>query len=63
VISPKLRNWVVGIVTGVWALNFTAGLIPELHYKPDQAINAIFMALVGGLVALGAKDKHNKDGE
>lgn len=61
-ISPKLRNWVVGIVTGVWALNFAAGLVPELHYKPDQAINAVFMAIVGGMVALGAKGK-NKDGE
>ena len=62
-INPKLRNWIVGIVTAVWAINFMAGLIPALHYSPDQAINAVFMAIVGGMVALGARDKNGKDGD
>jgi hypothetical protein len=55
VIDPKLKNWIISIVTAVWALNFLVGLVPQIDYKPDQAINAIFMAIVGGLFALSAK--------
>lgn len=74
-IDPKLKNWIISIVTAVWALNFLVGIVPWFHYKPDQAINAIFMAIVGGLFALSAKndktdkkelekkDKDKKDGE
>lgn len=74
-IDPKLKNWIISIVTAVWALNFLVGIIPWFHYKPDQAINAIFMAIVGGLFALQArrpednkreledKKKDKKDGE
>lgn len=54
-IDPKLKNWIISIVTAVWALNFLVGLVPQIDYKPDQAINAIFMAIVGGLFALSAK--------
>lgn len=54
-IDPKLKNWIISIVTAVWALNFVVGLVPQLDYKPDQAINAIFMAIVGGLFALQAR--------
>jgi hypothetical protein len=55
VIDPKLRNWIISTVTVVWALNFLVGIIPAFHYKPDQAINAIFMAIVGGLFAISAR--------
>lgn len=58
-IEPKLRSWIISVVTIVWAMNFIAGLIPQLKYSPDQAINAIFMAIVGGLFALGARDKRD----
>lgn len=58
-ISPRMRNWVVGVVTFVWLSNFVAVLIPQLKYEPDPTIHAVFMAVVGGLVALGAKDKNS----
>lgn len=45
----------------MWAINFGAGLLPALDYQPDQAINGIFMAIVGGLFALGARDRDKKD--
>jgi len=57
-LGPILRDWIVGIVTFVWALNFTAGLIPQLKYEPDPTIHAVFMAIVGGVIALGAKNKN-----
>lgn len=64
-IDPKLRNWIISTVTVVWALNFLIGVIPWFHYKPDQAINAIFMAIVGGLFAISARrppdDKNKKE--
>jgi hypothetical protein len=57
-ISDRTRTIVIGVVTAVWALNFLAGLVPAVGYQPDQTINGIFMAIVGGLFALGAKDKN-----
>lgn len=62
-IDPKLKNSIIIVVTAVWAINFIAGLaIPS--YEPDQAINAIFMGIVGGLFALGARgDGNGKDGK
>lgn len=56
-IDPKLKNGIIIVVTAVWAINFVAGLVIE-SYEPDQAINAIFMGIVGGLFALGAKAEH-----
>jgi hypothetical protein len=54
--SERVRTVLIGVVTTVWAANFAAGLaVPS--YEPDQAINAIFMAIVGGLFALGNRDK------
>jgi hypothetical protein len=63
VIDPKLKNWILITVTAVWALNFLVGLVPPLNYKPDQAINAIFMATVGGLLAVPALRKKGGDKE
>lgn len=56
--SERVRNAIITVVTAVWACNFVAGLTVT-DYEPDQAINAIFMAVVGGLFAIGAR----KDGE
>lgn len=52
--SEVVRNAIIAVVTTVWAVNFAAGLVSET-YEPDQAINAIFMAIVGGLFAIGAR--------
>lgn len=60
-IGDRTRTTVLGVVTAVWAINFGAGLLPALDYQPDQAINGIFMAIVGGLFALGARDRDKKD--
>lgn len=59
-IGPRLRNAIIVVVTSVWALNFAAGLAVKT-YEPDQAINAIFMAVVGGLFAWSAKEKKGGD--
>lgn len=63
-IDPKLKNGIIIVVTAVWAINFIAGLAVK-SYEPDQSINAIFMAIVGGLFALGARsnDKGNSHGD
>lgn len=58
-IDPKLKNVIISVVTAVWGINFVAGLIPQIEYEPDQAINAIFMGIVGGLFALGARNDKN----
>jgi hypothetical protein len=62
VIDPKLKKQIIYVVTAVWALNFIVGLVPQFDYKPDQAINAIFMAIVGGLFAISER-RPPKDGD
>lgn len=56
-ISERTRTIFLAVVTTVWAVNFFAGVLVE-DYKPDQAINGIFMAIAGSLVALGSRDKN-----
>lgn len=56
-----LATAIVVIVTIVWAINFGAQFIVDA-YKPDVAINGIFMAIVGGALALSRRDnKHDED--
>lgn len=61
VIGERTRTVVIGVVTAVWAANFLAGVvIPE--YQPSESINGIFMAIVGGLFALGARGNGGNGG-
>lgn len=70
-ISARTRTIVIGVVTAVWAANFVAGIAVK-GYQPSESINGIFMAIVGGLFALGSRGGGNggsppptdsKDGE
>jgi hypothetical protein len=61
VISPKLANGVIVVVTCVWVISFCVSLA-SLTYKPDPQINVIFMAIVGGAMALKAKRGGNGNG-
>lgn len=62
-INPRLANWVVGIVTGVWVANFAIALIPGLDYKPDPAIHGVFMLIAGGALTLKRKSDNGDDGD
>lgn len=53
-LSRKTTTLVVGLVSSVWAVNFLAGVVLP-NYEADQAINGIFMAIVGGALALGSR--------
>lgn len=53
--SPRLHNAVVIVVTVVWATNFLARLVLP-HYQPPVQVDAVFMAIVGGAMAL-SRDK------
>lgn len=55
-ISDRTRTVIIGVVTTIWAINFLAGLVVE-GYEPSESINGIFMGIVGGLFALGARQK------
>ena len=57
-ISDRTRTIIIFVVTTVWAVNFAAGLVVP-NYKPSESINGIFMAIVGGLFALGARSGHS----
>lgn len=60
-IDPKLKNWIIIVVTSVWALNFLVGLVPQLSTRRDPLLNGIFMAIVGGLFALSERKKGKDD--
>jgi hypothetical protein len=51
----RLRHAVVVVVLVVWVANFVASLTVT-GYEPSESINAIFMAVVGGALALGRKE-------
>ena len=53
-LNAKIANGIIVVVTAVWVVNFAARFL-DPGYKPDETINAIFMAIVGGTFALKAK--------
>ena len=60
-LSQRMTAIVITVVTVIWAANFMAGVIMKT-YEADQMINTIFMAIVGGAIALRRKDDPPKDG-
>lgn len=60
-IPRPLATAIIVVVTIVWAANFAAQFVVA-DYSPDVAINGIFMAVVGGALALSRRNGgDNKD--
>ena len=59
--GERVRVILIVLVSVVWAVNYTASVINPA-YKPDPAINAPFLAVIGALVA-GSGNRKDKDGE
>ena len=51
-LNKRLADVIVVVVTIVWFINFLAPLFPGIEYKSDPTIHAVFMAVVGGTLAL-----------
>lgn len=51
--NDRTRTVIIAVVTTVWGVNFGAGFFIA-DYKPDQAINGIFMVVVGSVFAAGS---------
>lgn len=60
--SDRTANIVIGVVTGIWAVNVLAGMVAFNGYQPSGGINAIFTTIVGGAFALRARNRGNGDG-
>jgi hypothetical protein len=60
VIPKPLATVIIVLVTVVWAVNFAAQFVVD-QYQPDVAINGIFMAVVGGALALSRGGKKSDD--
>jgi hypothetical protein len=58
--SNKLRSVVIGIVTAVWAMNFTAPIFVK-DYEPSPELNVAFMAIIGVLTASYRMDKQQHE--
>jgi len=58
VIPPKLANVIIVVVTVIWAANFILQFVVQ-DYKPDITLNGVFMAIVGGALALSRKKPGN----
>lgn len=50
-LNERVANAIIIVVTIVWAVNFAARFVVA-EYQPQESINAIFMAIVGGVFAL-----------
>lgn len=61
-IPRPLATVIIIVVTLVWAVNFAAQFIVA-DYSPDVAINGIFMAIVGGALALSRPGKSAENGD
>ena len=61
-LNDKTANAIIGVVTVVWAVNFGARFA-VVDYQPSESINAIFMAIVGGVFALKSRGAGNGGGK
>lgn len=53
-ISPRIANVVIVVVTLVWVCSFVLSIVLPA-YRADPQINVIFMGLVGGSLALKSR--------
>jgi hypothetical protein len=56
-LSDRSANVIIGVVTVVWAGNILAGMLQVNGYQPSEAINGIFLTIVGGAFVLRSKTK------
>jgi hypothetical protein len=62
VISPRIANAVIIVVTTVWVCSFVFSIVVP-QYRSDPQITVVFMSVVGGSLALKDRkptpdDKH-----
>lgn len=56
-LSDRAANIIIGVVTAVWAGNILAGMLQVNGYQPSEAVNGIFLTIVGGAFVLRSKAK------
>ena len=56
-LSDRSANIIIGVVTAVWAANIVAGMVQLNGYQPSEAVNGIFLTIVGGAFVLRSKSK------
>lgn len=61
-VTDKTATWVIGVVTAVWAANIVLGMAQINDYQPSEAVNGIFMTIVGGAFALRARARNGNNG-
>lgn len=59
-LSDRSANIIIGVVTAVWAGNIAAGMVQLNGYQPSEAINGIFLTIVGGAFVLRSKGKDDE---
>jgi hypothetical protein len=55
-IPRSLASAIIVLVSIVWAANFFIQFVITT-YRPDVTLNGVFMAVVGGALALSRKDR------
>lgn len=59
-IPRQLASGIIVLVSIVWAANFFLQFVVAT-YKPDVTLNGVFMAIVGGALALSRNDGKKRD--
>jgi hypothetical protein len=49
-VSPRTLTFVIVLITIVWAINFTAGIVIQ-EWQASSGLNAVMMAVIGLLGA------------
>lgn len=58
--SDRLATVIIVVVTLVWVVNFFARFVVP-GYQPSEAINGIFMAIVGSIFAFKGRRRGRRD--
>lgn len=61
-ISPRVANAVIIVVTVVWVCSFVISVFVPA-YRADPQINVIFMGIVGGSLALKSRKPNPNDSQ
>lgn len=56
--NDRTATAVIAVVTAMWVANIVAGMVKFNDYQPSEAINGIFMTIVGGAFALRARARN-----
>jgi hypothetical protein len=60
-VDNKIRLGIAIMVSIIWAANVILGMIPSIEYEPQEAVNGLFLVVVGYLFTTASRGKNDKE--